>query len=97
MDEFETQHFLEWVTENLAGVEVQDVDESIHVYYKGSLIGGFAGDTRTYFVDMKSETYQRAVRMYQMDNRTTHQDIFQAVAQEMSEEDHYDYDEDLLH
>lgn len=35
---------------NVAGFKNTDCDESDHWYYKGELVGGFAGDKRQYFL-----------------------------------------------
>lgn len=50
MIDFE-QEFLAWAAEQ-DGATIHDVDESSHLYFKDTFIGGYAGDTQTFFVNM---------------------------------------------
>lgn len=50
LGQVELDVFFEFCSENVSEFEAQDCDESVHYYYKGYSVGGFAGDTQRLFV-----------------------------------------------
>ncbi len=68
MNQNEIQDALDWALENIKQVSEVDAEESTHIYYGGTLIGGYAGDTRQLFWKVNDES-AKILRM--MDAVTT--------------------------
>lgn len=62
MNNEECAEFLGWCTEHLQ-CDLNDCDESSHLYFNGEMIGGYAGDRREYFME-QNDTVARVFKMY---------------------------------
>jgi len=51
MNNSELRALFTWAAENLMKFEVRDCDESEHYYFEGECVGGFAGDSHSYFYE----------------------------------------------
>jgi hypothetical protein len=58
----EIQDFLFWCTEHL-NVQVGDADESTHMHFGDHFVGGWAGDTRQFFLS-DDEVIPKMLAMY---------------------------------
>jgi hypothetical protein len=66
MNQDELVAFFNWCGEVIVGFDPQDCDESTHFYVGDDRIGGYAGDTRQYFLDQNDAT-ARLIRMMDAD------------------------------
>ncbi|HAS5778557.1 TPA: hypothetical protein I7E95_002515 [Vibrio cholerae] len=67
MTQQEIKEFFDWAQHNLRNFEIQECDESNHVYLNDVFIGGWAGDTQKYFIKQNDET-AKALRMMEAAN-----------------------------
>lgn len=51
MNQSEIREFLDYCEENVRNFNVSDCEESVHCYFNDTMIGGYAGDSRTYFIN----------------------------------------------
>lgn len=66
MNQSELKEFFSWCEENIKTFNKEDCDESEHYYIKDTLIGGWAGDTRSFFYE-HSNIFAKALRMMDAD------------------------------
>jgi hypothetical protein len=64
MNQNEIQDFLGWCTEHL-NVKLSDADESSHMHFGDHFVGGWAGDTRQFFLS-DADVVPKMIKMYQM-------------------------------
>lgn len=62
MNQNEIQDFLGWCTEHL-NVQVDDADESTHMHFGDHFVGGWAGDTRQFFLS-DDDIVPKLIRMH---------------------------------
>lgn len=58
------ENMFNWAIDNLVKFEVQQCDESEHFYFDGERVGGWAGDSRTYFADRDSKAFAKVQAAY---------------------------------
>lgn len=63
MNDSELQGLFSWAEDNLTKFEIFEVDESTHFYFEGTMIGGWAGDTSSFFY-VPSHTASKMVALY---------------------------------
>lgn len=51
MNQNEIREFLDYCEGNVKNFEVSDCEESVHCYFNDTMIGGYAGDSRSYFIN----------------------------------------------
>lgn len=69
MNQLEMDEFFSWCDENLEGYTEEPCDESEHYYYKGEMIGGWAGDCREFFINHNDQLAE-AIRIFDKSNRS---------------------------
>ncbi len=62
MNQGEIEDFLGWCTEHL-NVQVGDADESTHMHFGDCFVGGWAGDTRQFFLS-DDDIVPKLIKMY---------------------------------
>lgn len=71
MTQTEIIQFFEWAEENLSQFTVTECDESMHAYFNDTFIGGWAGDSRQYFIK-HSDELAKLLRMFDAYNGRPH-------------------------
>ena len=68
MNATEILEFFQWCEENLKNFTIEDCDESKHFYIGYEMVGGWAGDSRNYFICEGSDVVAKALRMFDAAN-----------------------------